>query len=135
MKLITRNTDYAVRALVFIAKSKGKIVPVVTLVKELKIPRAFLRKILQTLHKKGILKSSKGYGGGFSLALPANKICLVDLIGIFQGPLKLNECIFKKKICPDRSICPLKKKIDGIEKYVILKLESVSIESLLKRRD
>ncbi|PIP20215.1 MAG: Rrf2 family transcriptional regulator [Candidatus Omnitrophica bacterium CG23_combo_of_CG06-09_8_20_14_all_40_11] len=133
MKLITRNTDYAVRALCFIANSKARIVPVGTLVKELKIPRPFLRKILQTLHNKGILKASKGYGGGFSLALPVNKIFLVDLIKIFQGPLKLNECIFKKKLCPNRNTCPLKRKIDGIEKYVASKLESITIASLLKR--
>lgn len=135
MKLITRNIDYAVRALCFIARSKGKIVSVTTLVEELKIPRPFLRKILQILHKKGVLKASKGYGGGFSLALPANKICLVDLIGIFQGPLKLNECVFKKKICQDRNICSLKKEIDGVEKYAVSKLKSVTIASLLKKRD
>ena len=135
MKLITRNIDYAVRALCFIANSKARIVAVTTLVKELKIPRPFLRKILQTLHKKGILKSSKGYGGGFSLARASSKIFLTDLIRIFQGQLKLNECILKKKICPDRSICLLKGKIDDIEKYVISKLDSVSVESLLKRKD
>ena len=56
MKLITRDTDYAIRALCFIARFKKKIVSVSELVKVLKIPRPFLRKILQTLNKKRILK-------------------------------------------------------------------------------
>ena len=56
MKLITRDTDYAVRALVFIAKQKEEIVSVRDLVEKLKIPKPFLRKILQLLNKKGLLK-------------------------------------------------------------------------------
>lgn len=135
MKLVTRDADYAMRALVFIAKSKARIVPVSTLVRELRIPKPFLRKILQILHKEGILKASKGYGGGFELALSPSEMSLGDLLKVFQGPLKLNQCILKKRLCPDRNVCPLKKKIDGIEKYVASKLESVTIASLLKKRD
>jgi Rrf2 family protein len=91
-----------------------------------------LRKILQILNKKGILKSYKGLGGGFLLARPRHKIFLLDLIEIFQGPLKLNECIFKKMVCPNTKRCVLKKKIDDIERYVISQLGSITIASLLR---
>jgi len=133
MKLITKDTDYAVKALMYIASFPGRLTSVSNLSEELNIPKPFLRKILQVLHKERILKGSKGYGGGFRLARSADKIYLTDLIEIFQGPLKLNECIFKKKLCPDRKFCFLKKKIDDIEKYVVLKLESITIASLIKR--
>lgn len=132
MKLITRNTDYAVRAICFMVKSKEKIVSVSKLVSELKIPRSFLRKVLQILNSKGILKSHKGLGGGFLLAAPANKILLMDLIEVFQGSFKLNECFFKKKICPEKNNCALKKKIDAIEKYVISELKAITLADLLK---
>jgi Rrf2 family protein len=134
MKLVTRDTDYAVRALCFIAESKEKIVPVSTLVNKLKIPQPFLRQILQVLNKKGILKSYKGLRGGFQLAISPRQIFLVELIKIFQGPLKLNECIFKKKICPNKNICSLRAKINTIEKEVILKLGSITVASLLNAR-
>ncbi len=134
MKLITRDTDYAIRALRYMAGAKKEMVSVGDLVRELRIPRPFLRKILQVLNKKGVLRSSRGKGGGFMMAAAPNKISLVDLIELFQGPVKLNECIFKKKICPDRSICTLKKKIDAIERDVISALESVTIASLLREK-
>jgi Rrf2 family protein len=130
--MITRDTDYALRAVCFIASRKPKIVPVTELVKELKIPRPFLRKILQVLNKNNILKSYKGMGGGFELAEPAGKIYLTDLIRIFQGRLKLNECFFRKKICPNVKTCLLKKKLDGIEKYVLSELASVDLAQLIK---
>jgi len=132
MKLITRDTDYALRALCFIAKHKKEIISVDRLAEESKIPRPFLRKILQKLNRAGILKSYKGQGGGFILLIPIHKIFLLDLIKIFQGTLQLNECFFKKKICPNIKICKLRKKIDNIEKYVISQLKNFTIADLLK---
>lgn len=132
MKLITRDTDYGIRALCFIAKEKGKVVAVPQLVKALKIPRPFLRKILQILNKEGIVISLKGVGGGFRLALIPDKIFLVKLIEIFQGPFKLNECMFKKILCPNRSCCALKKKMDRIEDHVISELSAITIGNLIK---
>ncbi|MDD5432564.1 MAG: Rrf2 family transcriptional regulator [Candidatus Omnitrophica bacterium] len=132
MKLITRDTDYALRAVCFIEKNSNKLVTVPELVQAIRIPRPFLRKILQTLTKKRILKSYKGAGGGFELALPPNKISLIALIKIFQGSLKLNECFLRKKACPNQKTCALKKKIDKIEGLVVRELSSITIGSLLK---
>ena len=131
MKLITRDTDYAIRALIFMAQHKETKTSVSEMVRELKIPCPFLRKILQILNKKKILKSYKGQGGGFLLATPANRIFLVDLIEIFQGPLKINECLLKKRTCPDAPTCVLKKKIQYIEEYIVSKLDSINVASLL----
>jgi len=133
MKLITRDTDYALRALVFIARRKKRIISASEMVRVLEIPRPFLRKILQTLNKESILKSYKGKGGGFKLALAPEKIFLLDLIKVFQGPLKMNECLFKKAPCPDVKSCGLKKKVEIIQKHAIKQLKNVSLASLMER--
>ena len=133
MKLLTRNTDYAVRAICSMAARPNNIVTATELVSELKIPKPFLRKILQILNKKGIVKSTKGSGGGFVLARKPNDIYLVTLIEAFQGPLSINECIFKKRVCPNRKTCPLKKKITEIENKVENELRSITIGSLLSK--
>jgi len=116
------------------ACEKGRVVPVPELVKELKIPRPFLRKILQGLGKRGIVRSYKGIGGGFRLAKHPEDIAVMDLVEVFQGPIKVNECMFKKELCPDRAKCALKQKIDKIEKYVISELGSITIDDLVDRR-
>lgn len=132
MKLITRDTDYAIRALFLFVKNREDIVSVSLLVKELDIPRPFLRKILQVLTKKGILKSYKGQGGGFKLNVDPSTLSLLKLIEIFQGPFKLNDCIFKKDICPNVRICKVKKKIDMIQKHVVSELSNTTIVSFTK---
>ncbi len=133
MKLITRNTDYAIRALCCITEQKKDIISVDQMVQYLEMPRSFLRKILQILNREGLLNSCKGKGGGFTLAIPPEKISLIDLMKIFQGPIKLNECKFKKSDCPYIKTCLLKEKIDKIEEEVILKLKAITIASIIKK--
>lgn len=133
MKLLNRDTDYAVKALLYISKKNPERISVSELVKELNIPKPFLRKTLQTLNREGVLNSFKGKGGGFVLAMFPEEILLTRLIDIFQKPVKLTECIFREKICSDIGTCPLKKRIDQIEQHVISELESITIESLLKK--
>ena len=116
----------------YIAKSDKEIVSAAELVKKLRMPKAFLRKVLQALQKRGVLKSTKGSRGGFMLARFPDKIFLSDLIKIFQGEVKIIECLFRKKVCPRVKTCPLRKKIKNIEKMVLSELKSVSIASLLK---
>lgn len=130
MKLITRDTDYAIRALCCIAGSKKKGASVSELVKELNIPRPFLRKILQILTKTGLLESRKGKGGGFVLAADVKDINVFNLIEIFQGPFQLSEHIFKGKECPLIKRCVLKGKLDRIEKDVISSLKRMTVASL-----
>jgi Rrf2 family protein len=130
MKLITRDTDYAIRALRHIACRQEDVVSVTQLVKDLKVPRPFLRKALQLLEKRGLLRSYKGKGGGFALAISPKKIFILDVARVFQGPFKLNECYLKKHVCPNTKICVLKKKIDAIERQIVQELKRVSIASL-----
>jgi len=132
VKLLTRDTDYAVRALLVMAARKS-MVAVSDLVIELKIPRPFLRRILQCLTKADILESLKGKGGGFILKRSPANISLIDLMAIFQGPVQLNECLFKKKVCPNRWTCPLRAEISEIEEFALKKLRFITIAKLLRK--
>ncbi len=134
MKLITRDTDYAIRAIAHVACAGQDITAAGELARALKIPRPFLRKILQKLNKARLLKSYKGQGGGFLLAVPARKITLMRLINIFQGPFRLNECFFKKELCPNTAKCGLKQRIDRIEKHLVKELSAINIGCLLEGR-
>ena len=136
MKLITREIDYAVKALKYIANKnaggRSVPVPITELVENLKVPRPFMRKILQKLGNEGILRSTRGNGGGFELLLEPKEVYLFDLIVIYQGRFSMNECLFKKDICPDRESCLLKKNIDSIEEYVSNELKKVSLKTLME---
>lgn len=130
MKLITRNTDYALRALCYISKSK-ELVSVDELVDKLGVPRQFMRKILQRLNKERILASYKGRGGGFKLKVNSEKIFILEIMRIFQGQVGLNGCFLKKDICPDKGRCVLRKKIHAIEDDLFKRIKQINVASLI----
>lgn len=130
MNLINRNVDYAVRALVFMSKANKPTVSVTQMQSAVGVARPFLRKILQKLHKAGVLQAVKGKGGGFTLARAPENITLSDLVAVLQGPLKLNECVFRKKVCQHHGACVLRHKIAAIEIRLLSEIEAITIKDL-----
>lgn len=134
MRLVTKDTDYAIRALVFLTK-RGKRVSAAGLVKQLNIPYPFLRQIMQELGKNKIVKSYKGRGGGFELRKSASNIYILDLMKIFQGSLELTKCMVKNKICPDVKKCILRKKVKEIENNIKSEFKNITIAGLIKEKN
>ena len=131
MKLINRNVDYAVRALVFMARANKPTVSVTQMQTEVGVARPFLRKILQKLHKAGLLQAVKGKGGGFALARTPASIRLSDLAAALQGPFKLNDCVFRKKLCLHHGACVLRHKISAIETRMLSEIEGITVKDLV----
>jgi len=132
MKLINREADYAVKALLTMAGRGKETTPVTGLTGALGLPRPYLRKIMQTLAREGVVRSSKGRGGGFVLARPAGRIAVADVIRAFQGRINLHDCLFKKTLCPDVAACPLRKSIRRLEQKLIRDLEALTVATILK---
>ena len=132
MKLLTRHTDYAVRALVYMSADPQRITSAQELIAKLKIPDAFLRQLLQALSKAGILRSHKGKGGGFSFRKKPLDIRLLDVLQIFQGKTELAGCMLAGAVCPDRATCPLRQRIKHIEMQMLKELRETTIASLRK---
>ncbi len=131
MKLLTRNTDYAIRAICRMAEDGNSVFSAADLVKELNIPRPFMRKLLQELNKHGLLESYRGRGGGFRLAMPPEEIYIFRIAEIFQGKMVISEHIFKGEPCPRQRKCNLKAKLDEIEKMVVDKFKAITIASIM----
>jgi len=133
LRFITRDTDYALRALIFMAKAgrdKNHLVTVDDISKELKLPRPFLRRILQKLSDNNILNSYKGKKGGFSLRLKPESIKVSYIIKIFQGDIDLTHCFLKSAICPNIKVCTFRKRLKLISKMVKRELDRITIASL-----
>ncbi|MFH1542523.1 MAG: Rrf2 family transcriptional regulator [bacterium] len=134
MKLITKDTDYAIKTLCYMAERSEKMFSVDLLSKALKIPRPFLRKISQQLSKKKILRSYKGKSGGFELAIKPKDIFISDVAEVFQGRLDVVECFTQGKICPNTKTCSLRFKLKQISQQVAEEFAGISIVSLIADR-
>lgn len=105
---LTRESDYGIRSILFLARQPYKKVSFVTeIAEQYKIPRSFLAKILQKLVKAKIVKSYRGVKGGFSLARQPRDITVLDVLEAIEGRLALNLCLTDKKRCEFSRNCPI----------------------------
>lgn len=131
MKIINRDVDYAARALVFMARANKPTVSVAQMREQVGVTGPFLRKIMQKLHRAGLVHAVKGKGGGFALALGPEKITLRRLIDVLQGPLKLNDCVFGQKLCQHHAACVLRHRIAGMESRLLAEVDGVTVKDLI----
>ncbi len=132
MKLITKNTDYAVRAVLFLAGRQKEFISSREIARRNEIPLPFLRRILQVLIREGVIDSREGVDGGVRLRRKPEDITLGGLISLFQGEIQLSECMFRKKVCRNRSTCVLRRRIKEMEKKLATEFQKITIKILLK---
>lgn len=105
---ITRAAEYGVLGLTALARRPlGEVVMVETLCSEEDIPSSFLGKILQNLSKAGIVRSSRGSGGGFTLAKAPSEITALEIIEAIEGPIALQRCLDDDLGCDHSGGCAL----------------------------
>ncbi|HUJ23697.1 MAG TPA: Rrf2 family transcriptional regulator [Bryobacteraceae bacterium] len=106
--IYSRSSEYAIRAFVHLAQvPDGKFAMVKQIAAEEDIPTHFLAKILQQLARKGLLRSSKGPTGGFSLRVPADEVRLLDIVEALDGLTEYEKCASGLSECSDDMPCPL----------------------------
>lgn len=85
----------------FLGVNKDIVVSLRELGDALKVSEAHLSKLLQRLNRSGFLNSARGPKGGYKLAIPLDKITLLDIYEAIDGPFELRDCLFEKKRCKD----------------------------------
>lgn len=85
--MFSQTVEYALRAMVQLAVDSSGQATTKDIAAKAKVPSAYLAKVLQSMRKGGLIHSRRGVGGGVTLAKPANKISLLDIIDAVE-PLK-----------------------------------------------
>lgn len=132
--IITRATEYAVRAVLHMAKQpRGEIVYKKDICSAQDVTPAFLTKILQPLIKSGIVASQRGVGGGFYLAKDPAEINLFDIISSQEGPLYINQCLIEEESCARQGACPVHGVWNEIRGNFSATLKKYTFAELLRR--
>lgn len=132
MQLLNKNTDYAIRSLIVVGMNKEQEWVNSRAISEAQdIPLQFVRRILQDLVRADYLISKEGARGGVKLTKKAEDINLEEIITLYQGEVQLSECMFRKQMCPNRGVCALRKRINGIEQKVSKEFRSITLANLI----
>jgi FeS assembly SUF system regulator len=90
---LSSMADYAVVTMTAAARHCGHArVSATQLAEETGLPAPTVQKLVSRLTAAGLLRSSRGVGGGLKLARPAAAITLADIVEAVEGPIALTAC-------------------------------------------
>lgn len=91
---ISRKVDYALRAVIYLTYQNDlRPCSVAEIAAREGIPKKFLEKIIQDLIHQGIVRSTRGAQGGYTLAKDPDRITFKDVIEAIEGPVSVNVCV------------------------------------------
>jgi Rrf2 family iron-responsive transcriptional regulator len=135
MLKINRQTDYAVRVVLALAKhGEGTRLSSAEIQREMLIPKSFMTRIVAQLAHHGLINTFPGRDGGLTLPRPAANITLKDVVEVFEGPILLSECMQVKgeNDCPFQTHCPVRSKWSRVQVAMMREMASITFEDLVK---
>lgn len=133
---ITRQADYAVRAVLHLAQmQEGERAATSTVAKEQHIPPSFLAKIISQLSIAGLLRTSRGARGGVMLARDPKDITLLEVVEAIDGPIRLHECVTESGVCSFEDNCPIRSVWCDVQDELVARLQRTDFAQLLARVD
>jgi Rrf2 family protein len=133
--MLARNTEYAIRALVYIRLMnwENKKPGVNEIARGIEAPEAYMAKILQVLTRHRIVNSRKGRGGGFHFTDVSNSPTLYDVILVIEGDACFKKCAFGFMNCSDVNPCPLHEHYVSIRESFHSLARSETIDSITQK--
>lgn len=131
--LLSKSFGYALRGVLYVAlrQEYAKRVQIQEMAQKLSVPQHFLAKIMKQLADEGILKSTKGPYGGFSLTEKTLQTPIIEIVRITDGTGLIDNCVLSFRKCNAKNPCPLHKKMAKLKDGFVQSLSGATIGDLI----
>jgi len=119
----------ALHAGVCLAAQDGRACTAGEMAAALQVSEAHLVKVLQRLTRAGLVRTTRGPKGGYTLAQPPARVSLRDVFEAIEGPLASIQCLLKHKVCKGRA-CILGDVIKVMNRRTMAYLTTTTLRAL-----
>lgn len=131
--MLSQTVEYALRAVVYLATKPGETATTEEVSEKTKVPAPYLAKILQSLTKKGIVRSQRGVGGGVVLARPPEVLTILEVVNAVEPIRRIKTCPLDLAAHGVR-LCPLHKRLDAAYAALESAFSETTLSELLADR-
>ena len=136
MLRLSKKADYALMAVRHLAlKSGPSSASAREIAEQYDIPIELMAKVLQRLVRAGLLISTQGTRGGYTLSRPPVAISVVDVIQAIDGPVAITACSSEKNDCEQYSKCSIRDPLWQIRERIAATLGTVTIAEMATESD
>jgi Rrf2 family nitric oxide-sensitive transcriptional repressor len=130
---LTLYTDYSLRVLIYLGLKRDRLATVSEIAASYGISRNHLVKVVHNLSSLGYIQSTRGKGGGLSLARAPGQINLGDVVRHTEMNFDIVECFDgKNRNCPITPVCRLKNVLGEASSAFLGVLDSYTLADVLK---
>ena len=131
MLRLSKKADYALMAVRHLALKAGPAsASAREIAEQYDIPIELMAKVLQRLVRAGLLSSTQGTRGGYTLSRPSAAISVADVIQAIDGPFTVTACSSEKNDCEQYSKCSIRDPLWQIRERIAATLGTVSIAEM-----
>jgi Rrf2 family iron-sulfur cluster assembly transcriptional regulator len=106
MKLeLTKRGDYAVRAMLALARNGAGLVSARRIAGAMAIPVRFLPQVLGDLQRAGLVEAAPGRAGGYRMARDPSTVSLLEVIEAVEGESRRRTCVLRGGPCSLDGTC------------------------------
>ena len=125
---LSKFTDYAFRALIYLAQNRDRLCTVEELARNLQTSEHHMKKVIHKLATTNYVESIKGRTGGLRLGIEPEEINLGDVVLFTEDNLNIFACFDQSDACPfitsgcklkGISAVALKKFVEEFSKYTL----------------
>ena len=130
---INRQTDYAIRVILALAKQGDQaLLPTSKIQREMLIPRALSLRVVAELARGKFIVTYPGREGGLRLARPAAEINLRQIVMYFERNFTVSECLHGRSTCPFDDSCPVRCRWARLQALILQELENTTFDELAR---
>ena len=132
MLRLSKKADYALIAMKHLALTQGGATSVSAreIAEQYDIPIELMAKVLQRLVRSGLLVSTQGTRGGYTLRRGPASISVADVIQAIDGPFTVTACSTENSGCEQYSKCSIRDPLWQIRERIAAALGTVSVAEL-----
>lgn len=130
---LSQTAEHALRAALFLGtRGAGVLVSAREVADVLGMPANYTAKTLRQLTRKGLLRSTRGRLGGFTLGVPASDISVARIIeAVDEPPPRHAACLLGDRLCDAASPCDAHRRWMEVQHRTSDLLERTSLADLL----
>ena len=134
MKISTKGR-YALRMMIDLAQNQGDgYVSLKDIANRQEISKKYLEQIVAILNKPDILRTNRGYQGGYRLAKNANEYTVGDILRLTEGGIAPVSCLENSPIICDRADeCVTLPVWKGLYKVITDYLDSITLQDIVDK--
>lgn len=129
----SKSFGYAIRGILYVAmlSEEKKRIQIDEIAQRLAVPKHFLGKILNKVAKEGILDSTKGPYGGFSINQNTFSTPLIKVVEVTEGLEQFSVCALGLRKCNAANPCPVHSHVESIRADLKRAFTETTINNLL----